>query len=348
MDSLLATTIKGMQGDRAAWTALSFYLVRAGLVRRIEPLGSGGGWSGSRLWRVECTDGRLLCLRRWPEGHPSAERLRFIHGVLARVWAKGPTIIPVPLPTDQDQTFVEFEGYFWELTPWLAGEADFHRHPTPGRLKAAMESLARFHDYAALGDAPREQAPCLVDREAELVALRRGQLAEIETALRSGIRTELDSRGQRIIVAARGRLADLEALVRVAVRQKLPLQPAIRDIHHEHVLFEGDEVSGIIDFGAMRMDSPLTDVARLVGSLIGDDVESRRLALDAYAAMRPLTDADRQLIDLLDESGLVLGGLHWLKWLYVERREMGEQTPIIRRLDELLTRLEGRVPRLVF
>src|SRR5687768_7811282 len=101
-----------MQGDRAAWTVLSFYFPRADLVRQIEPLGTGGGWSGSRLWRVERTDGRLLCLRRWPEGHPMPERLRFIHDVLTRVVAKGLTILPSPVPSLQGETFVEHGGNY--------------------------------------------------------------------------------------------------------------------------------------------------------------------------------------------------------------------------------------------
>src|SRR5205085_11670626 len=115
----------------------------------------------------------------------------------------------------------------------------------------------------------------------------------------------------------------------------------IRDVHHEHVLFTGDQVTGLIDFGALRIDTPLTDVARLVGSLVGDDAEARRIALDAYAELRPLSEADRRLVDVLDQSGVVLGALNWLKWLYVERRDMGPVTPIVRRLDELLARLEA-------
>lgn len=45
------------------------------------------------------------------------------------------------------------------------------------------------------------------------------------------------------------------------------LQPCIRDIWHDHVLFDGDRVTGLIDFGAMQIDTPATDIARLVGSL---------------------------------------------------------------------------------
>ena len=47
-----------------------------------------------------------------------------------------------------------------------------------------------------------------------------------------------------------------------------------------------------------------------------------------YSERRPLSEADRSLIDLLDDSGQVLGGLNWLRWLYLDRRDMGPLPPI--------------------
>jgi hypothetical protein len=41
----------------------------------------------------------------------------------------------------------------------------------------------------------------------------------------------------------------------------------------------------------------------------------------------------------LDIANTVLSGLNWLQWLYVDRRDMGPPEPIVRRLEEILTRL---------
>jgi homoserine kinase type II len=125
---------------------------------------------------------------------------------------------------------------------------------------------------------------------------------------------------------------------------ELRLQPAIRDIHDEHVLFTGDEVTGLIDFGALRIDTPLTDVARLMGSLVGSNYEQQQAALNHYAELRPLTEEDRRTIQLLDNAGVILSAANWLTWLYVERRDMGESQPIARRLDRLIQRLAGGMP----
>ena len=92
----------------------------------------------------------------------------------------------------------------------------------------------------------------------------------------------------------------------------------VRDIHAEHVLFEGDNVSGIIDFGALRIDSVATDVARLLGSMVGDDEAGWQVGLAAYMSVRPLSDDERRLIKVFDESTVLMAGTNWLEWIYLD------------------------------
>jgi len=101
-------------------------------------------------------------------------------------------------------------------------------------------------------------------------------------------------------------------------------------------------VTGLIDFGALRIDTPLADIARLVGSLAGDDQAARQFALESYDSLRPLSRQDRELIDLLDRANVVLSGLNWLRWLYLERRDMGPLPPIVRQLDDIVARLAAQ------
>lgn len=173
--------------------------------------------------------------------------------------------------------------------------------------------------------------------------MREKGLAIIEQSLGIQLGNEIDDRAPQVLALACQALERPSFGSLLGLTPELRLQPAIRDIHHDHVLFTGDEVTGILDFGAMRIDTPLTDIARLVGSLVGDDHDARQFAFDAYAGLRPLSDADRRLIDVLDETRLILGALNWLTWLYVERRDMGPIGPIVRRMGEILMRLEGRL-----
>ena len=77
-----------MATDADLGTVLSYYALNRPAVRQIEPL-AGGGWSGSRIWRLTAAGGEALCLRRWPAEHPPAPRLRLIHDVLLGVAAAG-------------------------------------------------------------------------------------------------------------------------------------------------------------------------------------------------------------------------------------------------------------------
>ena len=57
-----------------------------------------------------------------------------------------------------------------------------------------------------------------------------------------------------------GVLRDLEA----ARAWNAPLQRCIRDLRRDHLLFQGDQLSGIVDFDAMGVDNVSADVARLL------------------------------------------------------------------------------------
>ena len=357
--------------DAAAQTVLSFYSFPPGMVRRIENLGNAGGWSGSQIWKVEvvsvagimpvgsavgnalrgvpgtAASPEFLCLRRWPREHPTPERLQLIHAVLSRVWEGGLHIVPVPLRTGQDTAFVEYEGHLWELTPWMPGIADFHANPARERLRSAMQALARFHLLAVSEGTPgfaRHVVPAVHLRHTTLRRIAE-HCTRINAHLQPALGAEFDSRAIRLLRL----MCDLgeEFAPRLGALQERVWyqQPVIRDIWHDHVLFTGDQVTGIVDFGAMNIDTPLTDVARLLGSLVGDDRPLRRFALAAYREVQPLDFEGIQIIDLLDYSGQVVAAVNWLTWLYVDRRDMGPPEPIIRRLDEILRRLEHLAAR---
>jgi Ser/Thr protein kinase RdoA (MazF antagonist) len=309
---------------------------------RIEPLANAGGWSGSLLWRVTDAKGRQFCLRRWPTEHPSSERLQFIHNVLLHVGQELP-LVASPIATGSRATFIHHAGHLWELTSWLPGIADFHAHPTPARLRAALHVLVRFHNLAARFQSQTGPAPAVIHRLQQLQTLDHGELFRIEQSLATPLHKDLDAVAARLIAALKQRLQRQIPPSPVSAASQLHLQPAIRDIHHDHLLFTSDSVTGLIDFGALRIDTPLTDIARLLGSLVADDQKARTTALNAYAELRPLTDTDRQLIDWLDQTGLILSALNWLRWLYIERRNMGPSAPIIHRISKITLRLENHL-----
>ena len=126
-----------------------------------------------------------------------------------------------------------------------------------------------------------------------------------------------------------------------ASSRQVPLQPCIRDIWHDHVLFQGEEVSGLIDFGALRIENVATDVARLLGSLVGNDKRGWQRGLDAYAEVRPLSSDELQLAEAFDLSGTLLGGINWVQWIYLEERQFEDRGAVLGRLGEHVARLAG-------
>jgi homoserine kinase type II len=239
----------------------------------LKPLQSAGGMSGAQFWRIVLPTETLI-LRRWPKEHPSTPQLRFIHTVLQHAAAHGCNFLPLPLTTRSGESFVEHVGHLWELAPLLAGTADYAAQPTPEKLAAAMRALATFHNATATFSVGRqtESTPLqpLSAVHRHLIRLRdltTRHLAEPASSIRNDIWPGLATLAYQFLAALPNAIpraiSQLEPLANVA----LPLQPCLRDIWHDHVLFTGDEVTGLVDFGAIAFDTPATDIARLVGSL---------------------------------------------------------------------------------
>lgn len=311
----------------------------------VEFLGNAGGLSGARFWRFVAPRGTLV-LRCWPIEHPTPERLQFIHDVLRHATARGITFLPVPLATTHGSTFVSHSGHLWDLTPWLPGTADYDRSPRPEKLRAAMESLARFHvavaDFPIAASQRLAGAPPAIDtRFARLHELQSGSIIKLANAVNDTTWPDLAPLARQIV-------AQLPRVVPIAIARlapladtPLPLQVCMRDIWHDHVLFTGDAVTGLIDFGALDVDTPTTDVARLLGSLVGDDATSRQIGLEAFSAFRPLSEVESQAVRAIDAAGTILAAANWIRWVYIERRRFDEPTRVVERLQTLSTRCLG-------
>jgi homoserine kinase type II len=309
--------------------------------RRIESLGSAGGMSGAQFWRFETQSGKLV-LRRWPVEHPTPERLGWIHDVLYHAAGRGIEFVPAPIRTKRGKSFVLDDGYLWELAPWMPGIADYEASPSVEKLQTALVALATFHravEGFPTGASQRAVgAPAIVRRLERLRNLSGGETGELSQSL-GNVQWPEFAQLARIFFAALPKYLP-GAIERLAPLANVPLQiqPCLRDIWHDHVLFTGSRVTGIIDFGAVDIDTPATDVARLLGSLVGDDAAGWRAGLDAYSAISPLSAEEETAVRALDASGTILAGCNWIRWIYVERREFEEPTRILNRFERIISR----------
>ena len=306
----------------------------------VEFLGNAGGFSGAAFWRCRTPRGDY-CLRRWPTGTPTPWRLRFIHAVLDHASRHGISYVPNPIITRSGQSFVDDGQRLWELTPWLPGAADFLQRPSSLRLQKALAALARFHIAVASHQSISAESPGIRERLVLLTEYRSATVSRIESAMRRGSRPAWEQRAERILDYFRRRATPVAAQLQALVGRPVRLQPCIRDVWSAHILFSEDEVTGIVDFGALRTETVAGDVARLLGSLAGNEDEAWHVGLDSYQAIRPLDQTERELVDALDASTVLLAGLNWLKWIYIDGREFEDWKGVRNRLDTIIGRFDN-------
>jgi homoserine kinase type II len=271
--------------------------------------------------------------------------------------------VPAVCFTSQRITWVEQAGRFWDLTTWMPGKADFHDRPSGVRLEAACEALARLHTAWSSLSPTVGRCPGIIrrlDSAARWASLvSSGWNWRTEGPPREGTEEEhgpLSAAKIRDLKSVRGALLDplaerawllvakwVEWLPKALagwLNRPVPLQPCLCDVWHDHVLFEGDVVSGVIDHGGVKVDHVAVDIARLLGSMIGDDAELRAIGLTAYKRHRSLSSQEEELVTLLDRTGTIIGMSNWLKWLYHDGKYVENLPAAARRLAELVDRVE--------
>ncbi|MCI0334293.1 MAG: phosphotransferase [Planctomycetes bacterium] len=328
----------------------------------IELLGSAGGMSGAQFWRITAPRGTLI-LRRWPAEHPTSDHLHFIHAVVNHAAQRGITFLSAPITTRYGESFTAHAGHLWELEPWMLGAADYKDSPSIDKLRAAMTALAQFHlavvDFVLPEIAPTPRVagppPAIPRRLARLHDLAHGGINALSRAITDTTWPDLVPLARKFIAAlpraVPRAIAQLEPLANVP----LPLQPCLRDVWHDHVLFTGDEVTGLIDFGAIDIDTPATDIARLLGSLASGSPphfgkgpgeghptsEPWHEGLAAYSAVRPLSQHESLAVVALDTAAPILAGCNWIRWIYIERRGFEKRSRVIERFRRIRDRVKG-------
>jgi Ser/Thr protein kinase RdoA (MazF antagonist) len=221
--------------------------------------------------------------------------------------------IPVPrvLSLPSGEAALSIENWVYEVHGAAAGE-DVYRDAlswTPYRnsshAAAAGAALARLHLVAASYAAPPRPGPPLLCSSARLVAA-----ADFPGALDE--RLDQWPASQRYLAARDGRTRMLNALAEPVARMSdlwwaLPSSWAHHDWHGSNLLWNGSDISGVIDVGLADRTGPAFDLATAVErSLIswldltddppgvpGVHLDQLAALLDGYRDVRPLSEAER-------------------------------------------------------
>lgn len=309
------------------------------------------GFSGARVWRAETSAGPCA-LRATNPSHVDPARLAGLHRLIAHLRDCGVAQVPAPIHTLSGATFFEDDGAHWQLEPWMPGSADFWKRPTPERLRAALECLARVHIAAGRFDPHSDEAnwffrdssaasPGLAERLRGLKGWDQSRRQLVRQRLESSADREFADPGMRFLEAFARWAPRLAADLELAAATRVPLQPCLRDVWHDHILYSGDAVTGLIDLHAARSDSVATDLARLLGSLVLNDRQGWETGLAAYQRIRPLSLDELALVGLFDRSSVLLSGMTWLDWICIQRREFSDRTKVLSRVKAIVRRFDG-------
>ncbi|MCX7702190.1 MAG: aminoglycoside phosphotransferase family protein [Gemmataceae bacterium] len=312
----------------------------------IQPLTQAGGFSGARLWRVITADGDW-CLKAWPPRPDLETQLTRMHDWMRQGRAGGLDYIPRIRRTRSGGTLVWTGEWAWDMSEWMPGAPVADAEASDAEISAACLALARLHRVWRRGGAARGLSVAVQRRLRRLADLpdllnfpepnpnvHGGQGREIPGHEIHGYGPTLNAIAELLPACRRRAERELAAL---AFRE-FELHPCLADVWRDHVLLTDGEVTGIIDFGAARMDHPSVDLARLLGSLTCQPARFH-IGITAYRQDSPLSGFDEQLVYLLDATGIVAAAMNWLDWLTPGRRSFDDRAAVQRRLEWTLGRL---------
>ncbi len=295
------------------------------------------GLSGSTVAHCRATDGREYALKRWPDSF-SRNRIESIHNVIRHAWKEGCEIIAIPvtfppltdgLPADSAGTVLSANGEYWELSHWRQGEP-LATNADLDTIRRGAEAISRFHGCtASLGSL--HQSPPIIEERLQTLAARRHHFpipllsinqAELHTDLTAALRDAANLLHWKWDEAC----ARIHRSLTEHSGCKLATQYVLRDVHADHLLFSAKKPTGLIDFDAVRVDTPASDLARWAGSFLPGEHSAEDVWEAVFAGYRENTDnvAEPPTVKLAADlcfAGTWLSLTNWLVWLLVERRE---------------------------
>ena len=315
------------------------------------------GFSEAIVWRVCDVSGAVFAVKCWRV--PSVAVLQ--HRREVRRWMQLAAQqcagwIPMPCRADRDSAdgtglIVERSQQAWQVESWCRG-VSLATAPTASELQSAAVTLLRL--YAS----GREFGACCANTSlANTVApspavLRRAGLVEelcqggwqqLQNVVSRWPEAEATA-ARRYLAVLQHWLPWLRQQLQNWCRNAVPLQPVLRDLRAENLLFDAGEVSGVIDWDAAAVDHPCLDAARLLRTWHLNHAGQMAAAAIAWADHWQLSNEQRLLLIVLDASGVLLNPVVWFRRLS-EASSVPDAVPEVgQRLRLLMSAAEGWQP----
>lgn len=296
---------------------------------------AGGGLSDASVWRVRL-NGRSYAIRRWWTGI-EPRLVNWIAETLRSAAERQNDFIAVPLggPGDDRWPLLDGREGRWEAAFWKPG-IPLGAESSNSEIGVAVEGLARFHrSVSRLPACPVDQPSALAERKRRLHQLQQQPAPRVDSAPAQAW-PELAEIARQLPEAAFRAAGLVEAVREESIG---PSQPIHGDARPEHFLLEEGQLTGLIDFGAMRSGSVLVDVARLAGEIALGDADRCSEVVRLYGSAAERT-VNHKAVQALDASGAVLSAANWLRWLS-DPAGPGREPELVR---ERLSSIAARLP----
>lgn len=304
------------------------------------------GLSGATVYRVRDAAG-VWAIRRGPSGRRDADRLDWIGAVVKFAHAAGCDFLAPPRRTTQGARWCDHGDRLWTAGPWKPGEAHAE---TPPRLEFAARAAAALAQLHAVwrdhDDAGAVAPPPVLDRSRRTLARLLGSdAAQLREAVGRAPSGPLGSNAVEMLEAATKLARETASSLAALVSRRRRLQPCLRDARAEHFLFQDEVVSGVIDYDAAAIDSPLGDLARLASDFGVVDSPAWAAAATGYQLVQPLSEEDLAVVRALSVAAPAAAAANWLAWLYVDGVCFHDRAAVRRRTAEIGQRLLAQVGR---
>jgi len=247
---------------------------------------------------------------------------------------------------------------------WMPGRP-LKKEASPQAIGRGAEAIAAFHRAVRSIAAHTAPPPAVEARLRRLEHLKqlilrlppsldrlppslfRGQDTKVLDSDHLAKRSELLAFSQRACSLLRLKWNEVEPRITRSLQQysQVPMlnQWVLRDVHRENVLFVDQQPSGLIDFDAVRLDVPATDLARWTGGFLAGRADVEAIWQATLAEFdSPSTEFKRGFVESLVVASSWIGLANWLVWIFIEQRrfEVGP-TAITQRLRELIATATG-------
>ena len=290
-------------------------------------------------------------VHRWPGGTPSHD-VAFSHAVMQSAREAGLTVAPemAGIASAGEESVLQFGGHLFDAWQWQPGSPvpradaawpdaemriDLPAVLSPPAFAQVISQLAHFHaatqPMSGLGDvpaAPLEMLPGAVQQAQTRHRQNLRARARHEPALQRWLAS-----GERLIAVA-------EPLVTAAHDQEaLPQTVLHLGLWPGHVLFQQEQLTGLLGWERVAMGSPLLDIAQAIVRLQGWHDEAVEMAIASYSDVRSLSPSERRLLPAVAALDAVAATGRLLEQTYSRAAAGRPPTAVRAAIDRMLTSL---------